>query len=217
MDSLRSTRNFFQYFRAFFHGQNLYYYEASTALVLALALFSTGERKEMLMHVQRALDLAARFDYEYWLREEVKKNPALFSDEEIREKLPLDLRESIEKSCESNAESPKAETITESRESKIKTISVLDSPHSNAPVVDLTLKLLGHVEIYRDPSKPFATDAWTTRRARDIFCFITTSRHRRVEKDTLIDAFWGDAELKVIEKNFHPPISLLRKALLCLP
>ncbi|MBA2606385.1 MAG: hypothetical protein H0U96_05900 [Acidobacteria bacterium] len=199
--------------RAFFHGQNLYYYEASTALVLALALFSTGERKEMLMHVQRALDLAARFDYEYWLREEVKKNPALFSDEEIREKLPLDLRESIEKSCESNAESPKAETITESRESKIKTISVLDSPHSNAPVVDLTLKLLGHVEIYRDPSKPFATDAWTTRRARDIFCFITTSRHRRVEKDTLIDAFWGDAELKVIEKNFHPTISLIRKAL----
>lgn len=30
------------------------------------------------MHVQRALDLAARFDYEYWLREEVKKIPLCF-------------------------------------------------------------------------------------------------------------------------------------------
>ena len=198
---------------AFFHNQNLYYYEASTALVLALALASIGKRKEMLWHVQRALDLAARFDYEYWLREEVKKNPALFSDEEILEKLPLDLRETVEQNRESEVESRKAETILESPKQKTKTISVIEPSHANAPVVDLTLKLLGPVEIYRDISKPFAPDAWTTRRARDIFCYIATSRHRRVEKDTLIDAFWGDAELQAIEKNFHPTISLIRKAL----
>jgi DNA-binding SARP family transcriptional activator len=79
--------------------------------------------------------------------------------------------------------------------------------------VDLTLKLIGHVEIYRDPTRPFAPDAWTTRRARDIFCYIATSKHRRVEKDLLIEAFWGDADFEAIEKNFHPTISHIRKAL----
>ncbi|MDQ3042327.1 MAG: bacterial transcriptional activator domain-containing protein, partial [Acidobacteriota bacterium] len=70
-----------------------------------------------------------------------------------------------------------------------------------------------HVEIYRDPTRHFAPDAWTTRRARDIFCFIATSRFRRVDKDILIDTFWADSEIEVIEKNFHPTISHIRKAL----
>jgi len=34
-----------------------------------------------------------------------------------------------------------------------------------------------------------------------------------VEKDVLIENFWGDAELDAIEKNFHPTISHIRKAL----
>ena len=82
-----------------------------------------------------------------------------------------------------------------------------------APLTDLTLKVLGHAEIYRDPSKPFASDAWTTRRARDIFCYIATRKHRRVAKDILIDEFWRDEDIASIEKNFHPTISHIRKAL----
>jgi DNA-binding SARP family transcriptional activator len=69
------------------------------------------------------------------------------------------------------------------------------------------------VDIYRDPQQPFAADAWTTRRARDIFCYIATSKHRRVSKDVLIEAFWPDEDPHVIEKNFHPTISHIRKAL----
>jgi DNA-binding SARP family transcriptional activator len=77
----------------------------------------------------------------------------------------------------------------------------------------LTVRTFGFVEIFRDESKPFAPDAWTTKRARDIFIFIATSKHRRVEKDVLIDTFWADDDLKTIEKNFHPTISHIRKAL----
>ena len=77
----------------------------------------------------------------------------------------------------------------------------------------MTVKVLGHVDIYRDPTKAFAPDAWTTRRARDIFCYIATSKHRRVEKDVLIEAFWGEEDFAVVEKNFHPTISHIRKAL----
>jgi DNA-binding SARP family transcriptional activator len=84
---------------------------------------------------------------------------------------------------------------------------------STIPITDLSIRVLGHVDIHRDPEKPFAPDAWTTRRARDIFCYIATSKHRRVAKDILIDAFWPDEDPAVVEKNFHPTISHIRKAL----
>ena len=94
--------------------------------------------------------------------------------------------------------------------------SSLNTQHSTlntSPIVDLTVKALGHVDIYRDMTKPFAPDAWTTRRARDIFCYIATSKHRRVEKEVLIDMFWGEEDIEAVEKNFHPTISHIRKAL----
>ncbi len=182
----------------FFHAQNLYYYEALAALLLAETLFALDERKEMIAPLQRALDLSARFDYEHWLRGEIHKNPAVFDDEEVFERLPLDLREEVKGS----------KVKIESQDVAVSAI------HTSAPpIVDLTIKTLGPVEIFRDAAKPFAPDAWTTRRARDIFCCIATSRHRRVEKDVLIDQFWGDEDFETVEKNFHPTISHIRKAL----
>ena len=186
---------------AFYQEQNLFYDEAVASMALAESLFLQGKRKELFSPLQRALDLTARFDYEYWLSREVKKNPQMFADEDIFEKLPLDLRQEIQ---ESKTSSVVAKAIPETNS---------DSPISILPVIDLTVKTLGFVEIYRDKSKPFAADAWTTRRARDIFCLIATSRHRRVEKDILIDTFWSADELATIEKNFHPTISHIRKAL----
>ncbi|HLM59619.1 MAG TPA: tetratricopeptide repeat protein, partial [Pyrinomonadaceae bacterium] len=188
----------------FFHEQNLYYYEASAAVALASVLFAEGKRQEMLAPIQRALDLAARFDYEYFLREEIKRNPALFGDEEIIEKLPLDLRVALD------IEKGKKGEREKSSDSAFSPSALSVSPSLSTPVVDLTLKMLGHVEIYRDPTRQFAPDAWTTKRARDIFCYIASSRHRRVDKDVLIDTFWADTELDVIEKNFHPTISHIR-------
>lgn len=192
----------------FFNRQNLFYYEACASVALAAALFRDAKRMEMLPHIQRALDLAARFDYEYWLREEIGRNPQMFADEAAIEKLPLDLRESANQRMKDEGGRMKSETPP-----PLVHPSSFRLHPSESPVVDLTLKLLGHVEIFRDPTKQFAPDAWTTKRARDIFCYIATSRHRRVEKDTLIDAFWGDSEPSVIEKNFHPTISHVRKAL----
>ncbi len=192
----------------FFHERNLYYYEAAAAIALAAAHFADGNRREMLPPIERALDLAARFDYEHFLRQETKRNPALFGDEAIIEKLPLDLRESLNQTLKAERGTQKPDETDSIQRSNFRV-----QTSEPAPVVDLTLKLLGHIEIYRDPSKQFAPDAWTTRRARDIFCFIAISRHRRVDKDVLIDTFWADAEIEVIEKNFHPTISHIRKAL----
>ena len=187
----------------FFHKQNLNYDEASAALLLAETYFAAGQRKEMFAPLQRALDLTARFDYEHWLRGEIQQNPKLFADEEVIEKLPPDLRQEIN--------SPESKVL--SLESKTAESQTQDSKLKTFAIVDLTLKTFGFVEIFRDQTKPFAPDAWTTKRARDIFCCIATSRHRRVDKDVLIGAFWGEEDLKTIEKNFHPTISHIRKAL----
>jgi LuxR family maltose regulon positive regulatory protein len=188
---------------AFFHNQNLYYYEALASLLLAETFFAAGNRKQMTEPLQRALDLSARFDYEHWLRGEIQKNPQLFNDEEVFEKLPLDLRQEVQ--------SPKVLAAGAGAESA--SLPTFQIPAATLPVVDLTIKTLGHVEIFRDVTKSFAPDAWTTRRARDIFCYIATSKHRRVDKDLLIDLFWGEEDLESVEKNFHPTISHIRKAL----
>ncbi len=185
----------------FFHDQNLNYDEAVSSMLLAATHFAADKRKEIFAPLQRALDLSARFDYEYWLRGEVQSNPKFFADEEVSEKLPLDLRELLKSK----------ELRSESKDSKIQLAT--HNLQSATLVTDLTLRTFGFVEIFRDESKPFAPDAWTTKRARDIFIYIATSKHRRVDKDILIDAFWLEDDLKTIEKNFHPTISHIRKAL----
>jgi DNA-binding SARP family transcriptional activator len=187
----------------FFHDQNLNYDEANASMLLAETYFAGENLKEMMPPLQRALDLAARFDYEHWLRGEIRRNPRLFADEEVIEKLPLDLRQDVNSH----------ESGVLSHESKSSGLQTHDLRLKTFAVVDLTIKTFGFVEVFRDRSKPFAADAWTTKRARDIFCYIATSRHRRVDKEVLIEAFWGDEDFAAIEKNFHPTISHIRKAL----
>ena len=179
----------------YFNRHNHYYDEALTAMLLAETYFVQGNTKAMIESVRRALDLSNRFDYEYWLRREIRRNPAIFGHEDIADRLPVDLREEL------------------SAERSVRPARVQSQLEPPAPITDLTIRVLGPVEIFRDPSVQFAADAWTTRRARDIFCYIATSKNRRVLKEVLIEAFWPDEDLETVEKNFHPTISHIRKAL----
>lgn len=180
--------------RGYFHDRSHHYDEALASLLLAEVLSADGREQDALPHVNRVLELSARFDYDFWLRREMRRCPKLFATEEIAERLPADLREEI-------ARTPSTEKAKESIGTGSPTL------------IDLTINVLGPVDIFRDSSKPFAADAWTTRRARDIFCYIATSKHRRAAKEVLIDTFWPDEDLKSVEKNFHPTISHIRKAL----
>ncbi|MGI8732176.1 MAG: BTAD domain-containing putative transcriptional regulator [Pyrinomonadaceae bacterium] len=182
----------------YFHEHNLYYYEAQACMALATCDLKFGEEIKMRERLRRAVDLAVRYDYEYWLKREVSKNPELFAIEETAELLPADLREQLA-----------AQTIA----SPALPIQVSEIALTAKPVTDLAIRMLGPVEIIRDPTRPLAADAWTTRRSRDILCFITSRRHHRASKDTIIDTFWGETDLEVVEKNFHPTVSHIRKAL----
>lgn len=179
----------------YFRNHSLYYYEAQAIMAQAGCDLKLSDELQAREHVRRAVDLAARYDYEYWLKREVLRNPELFAIEETAELLPADLREQM-----AQATKPAAVPITE--------IAL-----ANTPVTDLSIRMLGPVEIVRDPTRPLAPDAWTTRRSRDILCFITSRRHHRASKDKIIDTFWGETDLEVVEKNFHPTVSHIRKAL----
>jgi DNA-binding SARP family transcriptional activator len=181
----------------YFRQNGLYYYEAQACIAQAQCDFAAGRDVQMLERLRRALDLAARYDYEYWLRRELTAHPRLFAMPEVAELLPPDVREHLASQVairEPSAAAPVQEV-------------------SSVPLADLTINLLGHVEIFRDPKRQFAADAWTTRRAHDILCFIASRRHRRASKDTIIDTFWGEADFDVVAKNFHPTMSHIRKAL----
>jgi LuxR family maltose regulon positive regulatory protein len=183
----------------YFHDHGLYYYEAQACMAIASCELKLAKEPGMFAHLRRAVDLALRYDYEYWLQREVLDNPDMFSSEEAVEILPSDLREQLVAAQQQGPKRPSEELATVSVEAK--------------PVIDLTINMLGPVEIVRDPARLLSPDAWTTRRARDILCFVASRRHRRASKDLIIDTFWGDTDPTVIERNFHPTVSHIRKAL----
>lgn len=182
---------------AHFRQQRLPYYEAQACLALAASARAAHEEVAQVEHLRRAVDLAVRYDYEYWLKREVSLQPQLFALPEAAQLLPEELQELVTQAAQQPLRMPPLES----------TVIVTQ------PVIDLSAHLLGPIEIFRDPLRPFAADAWTTRRARDILCFIMTRSHRRASKDTIMDTFWGESDFEAMEKNFHPTISHIRKAL----
>jgi len=190
---------------AYFRSHGIYCNEAPAAMLLAVCEHAAGREVPALELLRRVLDLAARYDYEYWLRRWAAEYPQVFAGTDALELLPGDLREQLlaapqpapagEPEAGQPAPAPRPAVV------------------STQPAADLTVQMLGAVEIFRDPARPFAADAWVTRRARDILCFIASRRHRRASKDTIIDTFWGDSDFAAVEKNFHPTISHIRKAL----
>jgi LuxR family maltose regulon positive regulatory protein len=183
----------------YFHNNGLYYDEAQASIVIALCDLHLGNEPEMMERLKRAIELAVRYDYEFWLKRRITDYPQLFAVPEALELLPLDLREQAAAAPQPSLTRP--------------AVQVSEIALTSKPVTDLTVNMLGPVEILRDRTRPLAADAWPTRRARDILCFIVSRRHHRASKDTIIDTFWGETDFDVVEKNFHPTVSHIRKAL----
>src|SRR5262249_1791190 len=79
----------------YFRRNELYYNEAQACIELAQCDFAAGRDVQTLERLRRALDLAARYDYEYWLRRELTAHPRLFATPEVAELLPPDAREHL--------------------------------------------------------------------------------------------------------------------------
>jgi LuxR family maltose regulon positive regulatory protein len=179
----------------YFRENGLYYYDAQACMGLAVSDHATSREASMVENLRRALDLAARYDYDYWLRQEIAAHPEVFAAEDAQDLLPSDLR---------------GPALPAPAPVLVITPAEVTAP---AQLVDLTINMLGSIDVFRDRARPFAADAWTTRRSRDILCFIASRPHHRAPKDTIVDTFWRDVELETVEKNFHPTMSHIRKAL----
>ena len=198
---------------SYFHAHGLHYYEAQASLALASCALAEGKENEVVERLRRVLDLAARYDYDYWLRREVTNNPQLFAATDAAALLPPDIREELQLAqIGAQAQPPRQQDANVARVAQMAQAAAVQ-PVPPRPAADLSVNMLGPVEIFRDPARPLAADAWTTKRARDILCFIASRRHRRASKDTIIDTFWGEADFDAVEKNFHPTVSHIRKAL----
>jgi hypothetical protein len=62
---------------------------------MAEALFDPDKPTEARPYIDRVLDLSARYDYDYWLRQQIRRRPDIFKTEEIAERLPFDLTEEL--------------------------------------------------------------------------------------------------------------------------
>jgi LuxR family maltose regulon positive regulatory protein len=198
----------------YFHQHGLHYYEAHASLALAACALAEAKEREHIERLRRVLDLSARYDYDYWLRREVAHQPQLFAAPDAAALLPPDIREGLQvatAAAQAGAQPQQAASIAARPPEMSQVAAASQLPPK--PAADLTINMLGPVEIFRDPARPLAADAWTTKRARDILCFIASRRHRRASKDTIIDTFWGEADFEAVEKNFHPTVSHIRKAL----
>ena len=169
------------------------YQECAAQLWRALAAYrSEGQSRTVDASLARALELSARFDYRALILRVAAVDDAFLRRAASHPAAPAWLREAPSTPIEpaDTAEAPLA---------------------ADAP--DLTVRLLGPVEVFRDARRKIPAQAWKIRRSLQLFCFLASSRDGRATKDRIADALWGEARPSVIEKNFHPTVSFLRRAL----
>ncbi|MBI1950455.1 MAG: tetratricopeptide repeat protein [Acidobacteria bacterium] len=167
------------------------YQRCMACLWLALACFRTGKRRRSTEAAACALKLAAEYDY----RAPVLRVAEL--DEGMRRFLGT---------------LPSAPGYLKEKPAREKGAAVSLGMLARDGA-DLTVRLLGPIEVFRDIERKVPARAWKIKRALQIFCYLASSHQHRAAKERIVDALWGDARLSVIEKNFHPTISFLRRAL----
>ena len=188
---------------------NLHYYEARATTSLARLFWEMGRRDEAIAKLALAVELSLRFDYSHWLSSEAAQSPALFHAAiaagcagEYLARLVTEEAATAEpgtavpaQSIAATAAQPQFKTIIE------------------RPNFDLTVNMLGPIEVYRNQAAPSSEDAWRLSKSLHILCHIASRRNRRATKESLVELFWPDADADTIAKNFHPMISHARKAL----
>jgi ATP/maltotriose-dependent transcriptional regulator MalT/DNA-binding SARP family transcriptional activator len=187
---------------AFFSSTGRAYQECAARLWLALARYQERDRHLAVAQALQALEIAARFDY----RTAVLKVAAL--DRGFRDLLaslveaPSYLREAPPDSLAARLAAAPGPGTAAGRDALPAQVDA-----------DLTVRLLGTVEVYRNAQTRIPARAWKIPRALQVFCYLAAARDHRATRDCLADALWGDTRPSVIERTFHSTISSLHRAL----
>jgi DNA-binding SARP family transcriptional activator len=186
--------------------------------LLARAEHRAGNMDAAMTHFAEAMKLAREFNYKHLVKVEALRAPAVFQ---------LALARNIETDClkdagveeaagrDAAAAGPDVMPTVQARSASV--FSKSRHPSGCASIeereIDLSINMLGHVEVLREQGRRLAPDAWTLSRALRILCFIASRQKHRATKDTIVETFWPDTPLEDIDKNFWPTISYIRRAL----
>ena len=184
---------------------SLHYFEVRAATSLARLFWETSRPDDALTKLTLAVELSLRFDYSHWLSTEAAQTPALF-------------RAAVDSGCAADylAQVITKEAILGDARSSVAGPGPFESDQREVierSNFDLTVKMLGPIEVYRNQSERSPDDAWRLAKSLHILCYIASRRNHRATKDSLVGLFWPDADVDTIAKNFHPMISHARKAL----
>jgi LuxR family maltose regulon positive regulatory protein len=194
----------------------LRYNEARAEMSLARVLWEMQRGDQAFSHLERAVELSRRYDYAYWMSGEAALAPSLIQAA-MQAGIAVDYLARI---APQKAAEAAAQSIAVQAEAGWAGATQAKNVRPHAPValfierpnVDLAIRMLGAVEVYRDPAEPLK-EAWRLIKSLHILCYIASRRNHRAPKEQIIETFWGDADTETIAKNFHPTISHLRKAL----
>ncbi|MGA9767895.1 MAG: BTAD domain-containing putative transcriptional regulator, partial [Blastocatellia bacterium] len=175
---------------------------ARAQFLLARAEHQSGNADVAMIHLAEAVKLAREFNYRHMVKVEAARAPALFQLALAR-KIETDYLKDAGVEEDAKAQKRPAAAGLE--------VASVDS--TAAREIDLSIRMLGSVEVLREQGRKLAPDAWTLSRALRILCFIASRRNHRATKDTIVETFWPDTPIEDIDKNFWPTISYIRRAL----
>ncbi|HWN97860.1 MAG TPA: BTAD domain-containing putative transcriptional regulator, partial [Blastocatellia bacterium] len=188
---------------------NLHYFEARATTSLARLFWETSRPDDALAKLARAVELSLQYDYSYWLSSEAAQSPLLF-----RAAISANLAsEYLTRLLHDQAKTLEAGVPAVAQSIAITAPQPRFNTNIERPAFDLTVNMLGPIEVYRNQAEPSREDAWRLSKSLHILCHIASRRNHRATKDSLVDIFWPDSDADTIAKNFHPMISHVRKAL----
>ena len=81
------------------------------------------------------------------------------------------------------------------------------------PPACFRMQFFGPPRVWRQEASDSVPIAWSLRRALKIFAFLLASPDLRASRQALVEAAFRDEGLEAVRRNFHPTLSLLRRAL----
>jgi DNA-binding SARP family transcriptional activator/tetratricopeptide (TPR) repeat protein len=202
---------------------------ARARFLLARAEWAAGREDAAAAHLAEAVRVSREFNYRHLVKVESARAPAVFQLAFARN-IEIDYLNSIgiraqgagshrgEQTQVSQYADSKGMAASAGASRQPSTASAGPRTSAPRPLVegresDLTINMLGAVEILREQNRRLAPDAWTLSRALRILCFIASRQNHRATKDVIVETFWPDTPIEDIDKNFWPTISYIRRAL----
>ena len=185
---------------------------ASARFLLASTELKQGNKDAAANHAAEALRISRELRFTHLINSEVRRAPEVF-ELALARGIERDLLESV------GIKSERASAFGSEVALAATAVATLSVAPAGAPLaivereIDLTIRMLGPVEVLREQNRKLAPDAWTLSRALRILCYIASRHNHRATKDSIVETFWPETAPEDIDKNFWPTVSYIRRAL----